>query len=130
MTSSPLPTFTARTVAGRGRGRLIGIPTINLQLADVPQTMQQGIYACTVSWQGVKDLKAVVHYGPRPVFQDSISFEVHLLEKQIEGAPEQMTITLWQCLREVRDFPSVDALKQQIALDIAQARSALERRPR
>ena len=84
-------------VRGKGEGRKLGFPTINLKL---------GVYAAEVNGE-----RAVVNYGYAPTFGErgwtEPMMEVHLLKY----------------LREERRFDSSDALKKQIAADCERARS-------
>ncbi|OGJ58422.1 hypothetical protein A2635_02685 [Candidatus Peribacteria bacterium RIFCSPHIGHO2_01_FULL_51_9] len=117
--------FTAYVVTGAGRGKKIGTPTLNVNLDDVPKKLKEGIYACRVQWK-VGDGRwadAVLHYGPRPVFKDSLSCEVHILDEHIEHSPDMITIDIMKYLRPVLDFPSPQALKKQIEKDIEEARN-------
>lgn len=116
--------FSARVVSGAGRGRTIGTPTMNLDLNDIPQ-IEEGIYAGWAKLEGAWHM-AAIHFGPRPVFNDSLSFEVHLLDTAVQHAPERLEIALADYLRPVRDFPSPTDLMAQIAKDVDQARGMLE----
>jgi riboflavin kinase/FMN adenylyltransferase len=122
-----MKSFTARTIRGAGRGKGLQYPTINLDLRDVPADIEDGIYACLAILDDEANTRnAVVHVGPRPVFQDDRSFEVHLLDSDVQTSPEQVTVTLiGERIREIRDFPSVDALTQAIKEDIVAARAML-----
>lgn len=118
----PLPlSFTAPVISGAGQGRMIGTPTLNLDLESVPAELDEGIYAC---WVNAK-LKAVMHYGPRPAMKLAPSCEVHLLDHIVETPPKTVTVTAVQRLRDIADFSSMEALKAQIAQDIADARGIL-----
>jgi riboflavin kinase/FMN adenylyltransferase len=116
--------FTARVVSGAGRGRVLGTPTLNLALEQVPKELQEGIYACRAfldgSWQ-----PGALHYGPRPVFKDSVACEVHLLDTALQQAPASLEVKVVAYLREIRDFPTVEALQAQIADDITRIRAIL-----
>lgn len=90
----------------------------------MPLELEEGIYACRVHDDG-ESMPAVMHFGPRPVFKDTPSCEVHLLGKAMRDPPELLSIEIVERLREVRDFPSVSSLKQQIAKDIEQAHAVL-----
>jgi len=117
-------TFTANVTTGSGKGKLIGTPTINLSTDKLP-AMDEGIYACTATLDG-KTEKAVMHYGPRPVFNDpKPSCEVHLLDRLLNGAPASLEVTVIGYLREIRDYPTVDGLRYQIERDIDDARAML-----
>jgi len=120
-------TFSARTVRGAGRGkRDLQCPTINLDLRDVPTQLSEGIYACIAIVNNDGEPKqAVMHYGPRPVFQDSASCEVHLLDATPREKPGTLTIRVVARIRDIEDFPSPQALREKIEEDIARARVLL-----
>ena len=111
---------------GSGRGKRLGIPTINLSVGSVPEEFLEGIYACRARLEDEWE-PAVMHFGPRPVFKDTPSCEVHLLDRAVSQVPDEMTVEIVAFLRDVRDFPSVEALQEQIAEDIRQARAILSR---
>lgn len=118
-------TFTASAITGAGRGKQYGIPTININLAAVPEHLEEGIYACFMELSdGIKHPGAM-HYGPRPVFNDSRACEVHLIDTVVPSLPNAVTVTVVQRLRDIRDFPTVEDLKAQIVEDIAQCRAIL-----
>lgn len=117
-------TFSARVVSGRGRGKTIGVPTLNLNLADVPSGLNEGIYACRVSW-GSQHADAAMHLGPRPVFQDSSTCELYLLDRVLKTSPPMLTVAVIAFLRPVRDFPTVEALTLQIEDDVRRVRGIL-----
>ncbi len=116
--------FSAKAIPGSGRGKLLGTPTINLSTEGLPD-MKQGIYACTVLLDE-KEEKAVMHYGPRPVFDDPVpTCEVHLLDRLLKVSPSQLDVTVAGYIREIANFPTVDALRYQIERDIDDARAML-----
>lgn len=112
-------------VLGRARGRTIGSPTINLDVRRIPRDLPHGIYACIVHMSG-KSLPAVVHFGPRPLFADTVSFEVHILDNLIARSPQKLLVEVIFFIRTVRNFKAVNELQQQIIRDIACARRAIE----
>jgi riboflavin kinase/FMN adenylyltransferase len=97
---------------------------MNLDTTQVSTDLQEGVYAVLAEVEGVVH-RAVMHYGPRPVFGDSLSCEVHLIDSVIEHAPDAITVTPAGRMRDVQHFASPDDLKMQIALDIAQAKEML-----
>ncbi len=70
-------------------------------------------------------LLAAVHYGPRPVFKDSQSFEVHVIDTVPKQFPKSVEVTVVKRLRDVMDFPSAEALVEQIGRDVEEARGIL-----
>lgn len=119
------PPFTSPVVRGAGRGRSIDSPTLNLDPRYVPSALRHGIYACRVQWRGGK-AAAALHFGPRPVFRASVACEVHVIDRTVRRAPKSVTVTVMKRLRAIRNFPSIDALKAQIVLDVAEARAILK----
>jgi FAD synthase len=126
--------FTAHVIPGSGRGKHLGVPTMNLALEDIPENLSDGIYACTV--KRTSDLgrrtsennqwfSAVMHIGPRPVFQDTRSCEVHVIDDVLLNSPQTITVQIIGFLREVRNFPSPHALIEQMEEDIIAARAML-----
>ena len=115
----------APVVRGRGRGKAIGIPTINLELAVAPAGMHHGIYAAKVRI-GHDEYMGAVHFGPRPVFQDSEALEVHIIDEVIGEVPPTVDLTIIGFLRDVGDFTSVDLLVRSIQGDIATTRAMLQ----
>ncbi len=66
-----------------------------------------------------------MHYGPRPVFNDSESFEIHILDEVIDVPPLDIIVEIVARLRDVQNFPDADALKAAIVEDIRQTRAIL-----
>ncbi len=121
-------TFTARQVTGYGRGKLLGFPTINL---EIPSSLDlaEGIYAVWVRI-GAKKFMGALHYGPVPVFdQVEKSLEVFLLDVKDKdiGDTSVIEVQIATRLREVKAFSSTKDLTTQITLDVARVRVALER---
>lgn len=121
----PLRIAAAPVVPGASRGRRIGIPTINVELSIIPKKLRHGIYACWILWNG-KKYPGALHYGPRLVFNDSETCEVHVLDAIIDQTPKTVDIEIIARIRDVRNFKSTEALKQAIAADIEATRAILK----
>ena len=115
---------------GSGRGHKLQVPTLNLPPEEVPSELAEGIYACRVllhfgdKTEGPYD--SAMHYGPRPVFKDSKSCEVHLIDRALASAPDKVTVEVVGRIRGVEDFASAELLKEAMQQDIARARSILK----
>ncbi len=108
---------------GRGRGSKYTVPTINLARYEelVPK---DGVYI-TCARVGSERFESVTNVGNRPTFgADSFAVETHLLNfHPIEIAPEsEVEICFLDRLRDEIKFPSVEALREQIAKDVRKAR--------
>jgi len=123
-----------RVVAGDGRGRDLGFPTLNLD-PENEVLPAPGVYVGHVRFLDPGEpvrgsrLSAVTNVGRRPTFRegDAVVAESHLLDFDGEcyGRRVEISFELW--LREERRFPGVEALRQQIARDVALARRRLAR---
>jgi|TARA_Y100000310_G_scaffold175525_1_gene175583 riboflavin kinase/FMN adenylyltransferase len=127
--------FSARSVAGSGRGRAIGYPTINLEIDDIPKDIEEGIYAGFASFVNCQksaadgrvncQLFAAIHFGPRLFHKDSNAFEVHVFDAELDELPNELDIELIKKLRDIKDFENEEDLKSQISMDIEEARAIL-----
>jgi riboflavin kinase / FMN adenylyltransferase len=109
-------------VQGAARGRTLGFPTANVQ-PDRPVLVPAGVYACRVDVVG-EPYRAVVNIGVRPTFQETITtVEAHLLDFSADLYGRRVTLHFRHRLRDETRFPSVEALRAQIARDIETARS-------
>ena len=99
---------------------------MNLDLADIPKGIPEGIYAGKVLIEN-RAFPAAIHYGPRPVHQLGKSFEAHLLEVSGITYPVlgMVKVELKKKLREVQDFKSEEELSKQIQRDIEECRVIL-----
>jgi riboflavin kinase / FMN adenylyltransferase len=114
-------------VHGDGRGRLIGIPTANLEINDEKLIPGAGVYACKAEING-KQWQAAVNIGIRPTFDspDQLSHvEAHLLDYSQDLYGQQIYIDFISRLRGEQRFPSVQALIDQVHSDIEQTRKTV-----
>ena len=108
---------------GRGYGTRYTVPTVNLARYDelVPAN---GVYITWVRING-ECFDAVTNVGVRPTFgPDSFAIESHLLNfHPIELlAQTELELIFLKRLRPEIKFPSVEALREQIAKDVHKAR--------
>ena len=108
---------------GRGYGAKYTVPTINLSRYEelVPR---DGVYI-TRTRVAEECFDSVTNVGTRPTFgAESFAVETHLLNfHPIELAPEtEVEIHFLQRLRDEIKFPSIEALREQIACDVRKAR--------
>lgn len=114
-------------VEGARRGATLGFPTANLQ-AQNETIPAKGVYAA-VAHGSFGRRNAVVNVGYTPTFAGNtdIKIEAHLLG--YEGPSfyhSVLSLELIERLRDEQRFDGVEALRAQIAKDIAQAQSIFE----
>lgn len=121
-------TLSGRVVRGQGRGRTIGVPTINVD--EVPERKllpPDGVYAARVEWAG-GHAGGMLNQGPRPTFGESRrSLEVHLFGVDADLYGQWVRIEWVERLRDVERFASPEQLQQQLTRDRAAALDALAR---
>ena len=127
-----------KVVRGAGRGRAIGIPTINLEPPDPRKLLPpDGVYAVRVRIlesgtrilaPDSKILGGMMNQGPRPTFgEQARTLEAHLFDFDGELYGETVDVEWVRRLREVQAFPSRDALVAQLERDRQAARATLNR---
>lgn len=114
-----------RVVPGVGRGRQLGFPTANLELESPCIMPLNGVYAAYV-YVGSARYAAAINIGFRPTFGAAgRTLEAHLLDFEGDLYGQKMVVQFVERLRDERRFPDANALRAQIARDIARARDIL-----
>ncbi|MGC8876563.1 riboflavin biosynthesis protein RibF [Thermus sp.] len=109
-------------VEGDRMGRRLGFPTANLAVHPL-KVLPPGVFA--VEAEGAFGrYKGVANVGTRPTLGgEERRLEVHLLGFAGELYGEEVRVRFLKRLREERRFPSLEALKAQIARDVEAARA-------
>lgn len=116
---------TGVVVPGAHRGRVLGVPTINLVAPSAKALPPDGVYAARVEWGGGL-AGAMLNQGPRPTFGDGRrALEAHLFGFAGDLYGRTVRVEWVERLRDVRRFESVDALRTQLEQDRTQALAAL-----
>jgi len=116
-----------KVIAGDGRGKLIGVPTANLETWTEQAIPKAGVYATFVNVRE-QSYRGVVNIGVRPTFEQGPVIprvEVHILKFEQEIYGEEIVLNFVSRLRDERRFQNVEALVEQIQTDIAQAEQLL-----
>jgi riboflavin kinase/FMN adenylyltransferase len=107
---------------GVARGAKIGFPTANLEAIDT-LLPAQGVYAAR-AYATAGNWPAAVNIGPNPTFgEQALKVEAHLIgfSGSLYGQP--LEVEFLSRLRSIRPFESIEALKNQLARDIATAQN-------
>jgi len=114
-----------QVVQGAGRGRGIGVPTLNQKVVN--ETLPAiGVYASRTRWKN-QVMNSVTNVGRVPTFTDqrNIQVETHVLNRDINAYGDTVDVDLIHRLRPEKKFASVEDLKKQIQQDILEASSIL-----
>ena len=106
---------------GAGRGRRLGFATVNLRPEGLLPAL--GVYAARARMGG-RTFDAVCNVGVKPTVEESgpVGLEAHLLGH--DGSDlygERVRVEFVARIRPERRFPSLDALRAQIAADVETA---------
>lgn len=113
--------FESTHIKGKGRGKPMGFPTINLKIPDGFE-LKDGIYAAKVTIENRVFIGAL-HYGSVPTFSENEqSLEVYLIglnNNKLENLEEKIIkVEIVKYLRQVMKFNSKEELIKQIKEDV------------
>ena len=111
---------------GVGRGRKMGVPTINLAMENPRKLLPpDGVYAVWVEWRGGRH-GGMLNLGPRPTFGDmERQMEAHLFDFDGSLYGQLVKVEFVGRLRSVQRFGSPEALRDQLTADRKAAERAL-----
>ena len=121
--------FEGKVVKGAGRGGPLGIPTANLEASRGMAMPGDGIYSC---WAYVDDKPhmSATSIGTRPTFDDGDrTIEAFILDFDGDLYGREVRLEFVKRLRDEEKFDSVEALLEQIDLDVDQTRAVLGENP-
>ncbi len=119
-----------RTLYGRGIGMKLGFATANFrpEAEVLPPVGVYEVETCIRSHDPNRWLKGVANLGYRSTFADSDlhtpELEVHILDFEGDLHGEELDVRFIRRLRDELKFDTVDALVQQVKLDILAVRSS------
>jgi riboflavin kinase/FMN adenylyltransferase len=108
-------------VEGDRRGKLLGFPTANLELAADQVLPPRGIYAgAALGHRAAISIGVNPHYGGT-----ALRVEAYLLDFDGDLYGQRLVLELWERLRDERAFASEAELVEAIAADVETARRAV-----
>lgn len=108
---------------GKKLGRKLGMPTVNLLPEKEKLLPPYGVYFSEVSL-GERVYKGITNIGCKPTVNEEkqAGVETYLYDFAQDIYGKEITVRLFSFHRPERKFESVEALKKQMASDIAQGR--------
>jgi riboflavin kinase / FMN adenylyltransferase len=111
-------TLCGKVIHGEERGRKIGFPTANVQIAPMRFIPQYGVYLTKVTWEDKQAAVGLTNIGVRPTFRGiAPSVEAHLLSWSGDLYDKELTLEFTHFIRPEVKFNSVDELVAQIHKD-------------
>lgn len=117
--------LTGEIVKGKGIGRKINFPTINLDIKeDYKLVPKKGVYIVKANFE--QSIYGIMNIGFRPTVGGSgQTIEIHLLDFHGDLYGEKIQIAVLKRLRDEQKFKSVEQLSAQISKDEKAAREWL-----
>lgn len=106
---------------GRKMGKaVLGIPTINLIPPKEKLLPPFGVYLSITEWNG-KSYPGITNIGCKPTIEgeNPTGVETHIFDFQEEIYGKEVKVSFISKIREEKKFASLDALKEQMARDVA-----------
>jgi riboflavin kinase/FMN adenylyltransferase len=118
----------AEVVHGLGRGKELGFPTANLNVAPRKLLPADGVYAVAVLVKGKWKVGAL-SIGKNPTFEDvtDVRVEVFILDYEGDLYEESLPVFFLSRLRPQMQFTNVDQLVMQIDADTKRVRTVFRR---
>lgn len=119
-----------KVIHGAKRGRILGFPTANINLRRRISPIR-GVYGVRVFGEKNKVWYGVANIGCRPTIsgKSQILLEVHLLGFNGNLYHTYLSVEPVLRLRDEQRFANLEALQQQIAQDVIQAKELLNSHP-
>ena len=116
--------ISGKVVHGEKRGRKIGFPTANIHMRHNRPPLK-GVFA--VKFQ---NHFGVANLGIRPSIkgEKKLQLEVHLLNFSADLYGQHVSVIFLKKLRDEKKFKSLDELKEQIKLDVIEAKLFFEKK--
>jgi len=113
-------------IPGDGRGKSIGYQTANIQLNNPYKCIPaDGVYAVYITIEGTA-YSGVMYVGTRPTFHLSEkSLEVHIFDFKNVIYEKTIKVIVIQRIRGDKQFKSIESLREQINVDIVNAKKIL-----
>ncbi|MEE8366710.1 MAG: riboflavin biosynthesis protein RibF [Thermoanaerobaculia bacterium] len=116
--------ITGLVARGDKRGKQLGWPTINIA-PDTRPSVMDGVYACKVRFPSTDEkFLCATNVGTRPTVYEGVRrlVESHILEFERDVYGDRIELEFYARLRNERRFPSLEALSEQISMDVEATR--------
>ncbi len=115
--------LTGPVVRGKGKGRTVGMPTVNLGITAETKLPPLGVYA-TLVYLGEETFMGVTNVGTRPSVdnEERITVETLILDFSGDVYDQEITVEFCHYIRPIRKMESLKAVQLQVEKDSLVAR--------
>ena len=115
---NPINILSGKVIHGRGIGKLVGMPTANMEVLDESVLPLAGVYVTEILLDG-RVHYGITNIGTRPTVDNDkeISVETHILNFNEEIYGKSIRIRLFGRLRSQQKFENFSMLLEQIRVD-------------
>jgi len=107
-----------KVTEGRREGRKMGFPTANIVWPEDKFLLKNGVYAVRSVIDG-KEYAGICNFGAAPTFGfEKVICETHFKDFHGDLYGRDLTICFDAFLRDIRGFPTVEELKEQLQNDL------------
>lgn len=106
-----------KIIHGNGRGKLVGMPTANLEYDVDKLDIENAVYASVVYID--KEYIGVTNVGRRPSVDDDekITIETNIIDFDRDIYGEEIEIILLDKIRDIKKFENLTEVKKQVDKD-------------
>ena len=116
-------------VRGNGRGRPMGYPTANVEVAEEVAVPADGVYAGWLVRAAGERLPAAISIGTNPTFDGTERrVEAFVLDQDLDLYGEHVTVEFVDRLRGMEKFDTVEELVTQMGQDVEDVRRIISKR--
>ncbi|WP_428768742.1 riboflavin kinase [Treponema sp. HNW] len=115
--------MTGDVMHGKGRGKTVGMPTINLHIPPRKKRPPEGVYATITHIDG-RAYEGVTNIGRRPSVDtdDTVTIETFLFDFRQDIYGQKIGLDIYTLIRNIIKFDGLEAVKRQVEKDIISAR--------
>jgi len=104
-------------IHGRGKGKELGFPTINIKLIDKKIHINSGVYV-VVTYVNNQAINGMLYVGTRPTFDlHETTIEIHLFDYNESIYEQQISFQIFHKIRDEVHFSDTNKLIEQLHQD-------------
>lgn len=117
--------FNSQVIQGNRIGRLLGFPTINMEIPGDLEQFKQGVYAAKLKINN-KNYIGALYFGPRKMLGETKNrLEIFILDFKNQIYGEKISFQILNFIRPPKDFADFSEYKKQLDSDIIAVKKSI-----